>query len=325
MSKSYPGALLFILLVIISIISSAQVPQKMSYQAVIRDSNSNLIMNQQVGMKISIHQSLPVGVEVYSETFSPWTNTNGLVTMEIGGGIGFDTIDWANGPFYIQVDTDPTGGVNYTVSGVSELLSVPYALYAVNSGTPGPPGPEGVQGPTGPQGIQGEAAPLADNRDSLIVLYNNPNAYGFYQNNLGQAGCAIQSMVNINHLAASSKKSIVIYNNGTAYAFYRDSTGTGSWVVQTIGNTVQTVSTSTNVIVLNNSSSAHAFYIDGAGNGVWLSQTLGGSNYSSVSHGDKIILYNFTTAYVFSIDEAGDGGWTIQTIGGTNHNVITTK
>lgn len=108
----------------------AQTPQKMSYQAVVRDDNSSLIVEQPVGIKISILQGSESGTEVYTETQTPTTNANGLVSIEIGGGAGFDAIDWANSTFFIKTEIDPTGGTNYTISGTSQLLSVPYALHA---------------------------------------------------------------------------------------------------------------------------------------------------------------------------------------------------
>jgi microcystin-dependent protein len=137
----------------------AQAPQKMSYQAVIRNSSDVLITNSIVGMKISILQGSPSGMIVYAETQSPLSNSNGLISVEIGSGTvlngNFAAIDWANGPYFIKTETDPTGGTNYTISGVSQFLSVPYALYAENSGNPGPQGATGPQGVPGQNGIDG--------------------------------------------------------------------------------------------------------------------------------------------------------------------------
>ncbi len=108
----------------------AQAPQKMSYQAVIRNSDDQLVTNTQVGMQISILQGSANGTAVYVETLTPFTNANGLVSVEIGGGSGFNMIDWANDVYFIKTETDINGGTNYTITGTSQLLSVPYALHA---------------------------------------------------------------------------------------------------------------------------------------------------------------------------------------------------
>ena len=133
----------------------AQAPQKMSYQAVIRNTSGALVTSTSVGMKISILQGTATGNVAYSETQIASTNANGLVSLEIGSGTvvsgTFAGINWATGPYFIKTETDPIGSTNYTITGTSELMSVPYALFSAN-GTPGPAGPIGA---TGPQGIQG--------------------------------------------------------------------------------------------------------------------------------------------------------------------------
>jgi hypothetical protein len=117
----------------------AQTPNKMSYQAIIRNTSNALVGNSAVGMRISILQTSASGTAVYVETQTPTTNANGLASIEIGGGTvvsgNFSTINWANGPYFIKTETDPAGGTNYTITGTSQLLSVPYALYAANAGT----------------------------------------------------------------------------------------------------------------------------------------------------------------------------------------------
>ena len=128
----------------------AQAPQKMSYQAVIRNSSDELVTSTPVGMRISIIQDSMMGTAVYVETQTTSTNANGSVSIAIGTGTPvtgtFAGIDWAVGPYFIKIETDPTGGTSYTISGTNELMSVPYALYAANGGTPGPAGPAGAPG-----------------------------------------------------------------------------------------------------------------------------------------------------------------------------------
>ena len=127
----------FLFTSIISLCSFSQAPNKMSYQAVIRNNSNSLVVNQSVGMRISILQGSVAGSASYVETQNPTTNTNGLVSIEIGGGTNvsgsFSSIDWGNGPYFIKTETDPNGGSNYSITGTSQLLSVPFALYSTKS------------------------------------------------------------------------------------------------------------------------------------------------------------------------------------------------
>jgi len=112
----------------------AQAPQRLSYQAVIRNSTGGLVTNHAVGMKISILQGSSSGTAVYVETHTTTTNSNGLATIEIGGGSlvsgSFATINWSGSTYYLKTETDPAGGTSYSITGTSQLLSVPYALHA---------------------------------------------------------------------------------------------------------------------------------------------------------------------------------------------------
>lgn len=113
---------------------SAQVPQKLTYQAVIRDAAGNVVSNQDLEVQISILQgNIEGGTVVYSETHTTATTVNGVITLEVGGGMttyDFNTIDWSNGPFFIRSAAELNGK---TISVTSQLLSVPYALYAHRS------------------------------------------------------------------------------------------------------------------------------------------------------------------------------------------------
>jgi uncharacterized protein (TIGR02145 family) len=124
------------MIILMCCFSFAQTPQKMSYQAVIRDDFGELIQSHAVGMQISILQGSTEGTAVFVETQAATTDANGLVTIEIGGGTPitgtFAEIDWSTSTYFIKTETDPTGGETYSISGTSQILSVPYALYANN-------------------------------------------------------------------------------------------------------------------------------------------------------------------------------------------------
>jgi hypothetical protein len=129
--------LIIAIYLLIQTVAFSQPPQKMSFQAVIRDSCNNIVVKNEIGVRISILQYRAIGAIVYSETHHTTSDLNGLISLQVGTGqIGIGTfamIDWADGPYFIKTEADPKGGTNYAISGSTELLSVPYALYALNA------------------------------------------------------------------------------------------------------------------------------------------------------------------------------------------------
>jgi len=136
-----------IAIVLVSVNTFAQAPNRISYQAEVRNTNNSLVVNQLVGIRISILQGSTTSPAVYVETHTPSTNANGLISIQIGGGItsgNFANINWGNGPYFLKTETDPTGGTNYSISGTNQLLSVPYALFSNSSNNGVPAG--GING-----------------------------------------------------------------------------------------------------------------------------------------------------------------------------------
>ena len=152
-----------------------QAPEGVNYQAVIRDNAGNPLENNAVGLKITIYQASINGAVMYEETFASNTDNFGLVNLVIGEGNAlsgdFASIDWAAGPYFVEIAADENGGVDYQTMGTQQLMSVPYALYAKTSGN-APQGPQGIQGDAGPQGDQGDPGlqgdPGTDGLDGLI-------------------------------------------------------------------------------------------------------------------------------------------------------------
>lgn len=139
MRKINTHKVIFILWVMIQSMVTlyGQIPQKFSYQAVIRNASNALVINQAVGMRVSILQSTATGSVAYSETHTPTTNANGLVSIEVGDGVPvsgtFSAVNWPSSPYFIKTEVDPAGGTSYSITATSRLLSVPYALSAMNS------------------------------------------------------------------------------------------------------------------------------------------------------------------------------------------------
>lgn len=191
---------LFTLAIVVfaAITAFAQSPQKMNYQGVARDNAGNVLANQNIGIRISLHQTFASGPVVFQETHTSATNQFGLFTIQIGNGTPVSGsvagINWGSNSHFVQVEMDPNGGASYVDMGTSQLLSVPYALYAENSGTPGPTGPSGATGPTGPTGptgflSNGSSAGNTPYWNGASWVVNSSNIY----NNGGNVGIGITS------------------------------------------------------------------------------------------------------------------------------------
>lgn len=112
----------------------AQSPNLLNYQAVIRDSAQKLLTNKDIMIRISIIHESSTGALVFSETQSTTSNNNGLITLRIGEGQTLEgsisAIDWSKGPYFLKTEIDPSGETNYSLNGISQILSIPYAFYA---------------------------------------------------------------------------------------------------------------------------------------------------------------------------------------------------
>ncbi|MCR9101746.1 MAG: tail fiber domain-containing protein [bacterium] len=118
-----------------------QSPQKFKFQAVARDASGQPYTSVNLGVRISLVRDGVSGLIDYAERHVVTTSPLGVFDLEIGGGLPvsgtFADADWANHPYYLKVDIDPDGGTSYMNLGTSQLLSVPYAIYAGTAGNGG--------------------------------------------------------------------------------------------------------------------------------------------------------------------------------------------
>ncbi|MEP5612558.1 MAG: hypothetical protein ABJP45_09930 [Cyclobacteriaceae bacterium] len=151
----------------------AQTPEGFNYQAVVRDNSGEILSEQTVGVQMSILQGSVTGTSVFSETFNQATSAFGLLNLKIGTGSvasgDFSTIDWSNGPFFVQTAIDLAGGTSYSVLGASQLLSVPFALYAKTAGS-STPGPQGDAGVDGRSVLSGFGTPMSEGEDGDFYI-----------------------------------------------------------------------------------------------------------------------------------------------------------
>lgn len=142
-------------------------PQALNYSAIAKGSNGQMLANKVIGLRFTILAGGISGTVVYQETQTDTTDPFGIFNTAIGIGTvvqgAFASISWGTNTHFLKVELDENGGSNYFDVGTSQLLSVPYALYAgtagsADSGTTGPIGPTGLTGPTGATGPAGNAS-----------------------------------------------------------------------------------------------------------------------------------------------------------------------
>lgn len=153
--------------------ANAQPPEKMSYQAVVRNEKGALVTNRTIGLKVSIQKFTfaipkPFYTTIYAETHTPATNENGLISIAIGtgsviaGSVNFADINWSAENYYLRTDMDLSGGTGYHISSTQQVLSVPYAFTAK----------------TAQKADTASKASKADISNKLIVETNQGNTFG---------------------------------------------------------------------------------------------------------------------------------------------------
>lgn len=140
-SKRYILPTTYFLLLFLSIAAHAQAPEGFNYSAIVRDNIGNPLSNQPVSFRFSIIRGNVTGTVAYSETHNTITDQMGQVSLIIGNGSVisgvFANIEWGGDAYFLKVELDKTGGSSYVEMGISQFLSVPYALYAKRAGSGG--------------------------------------------------------------------------------------------------------------------------------------------------------------------------------------------
>jgi hypothetical protein len=128
--------LLIFIVIIPSTITLGQVPQGFNYQAVLRNGSGEIRENENVTVKIDLLQGHEEGDLIFNESHITQTNSFGLVNLVVGSQNpgDFVQLDWSDGPFFIRIS------VEGQVMGTSQLMSVPFAMYAASGGTQGETG-----------------------------------------------------------------------------------------------------------------------------------------------------------------------------------------
>lgn len=115
----------------------SQAPALIPYQAIARDTNGQPIVNTTIIVRFTLHEHTASGASVWQELQSVSTSELGLFTAQMGSSVSLNSVNWASGAKFMQVEIDLGNG--FVDMGTQQLLSVPYAMYAAN----GPIGPQG--------------------------------------------------------------------------------------------------------------------------------------------------------------------------------------
>ncbi len=177
-----------LLVCIITLTISAQAPQGFNYQATVRNNTGELIINKSVTFKFNVIPSSATSTPVYSETQTVTTDDVGQVSLVIGKGIPttgtFTSIDWSTGIYFLGIELNTGNG--FIAMGTTQLLSVPYALYAKSSGT------NVFDGKTILNGITNPSISIGTNGDFYINTSTNslfgPKTNGLWGNGISLVG-----------------------------------------------------------------------------------------------------------------------------------------
>lgn len=322
-------SVLFLIVMFFAAIVAAQVPDKMSFQAIVRNSLNQLAINTQVSLQISI---LDHATPVFVETHSVTTNSNGLITIEIGNGtrvagLPLSEIEWWDGDYSIETKIDPSGGFNYSLVGKNQLLSVPYAFQAKNL--------DGVSSKSGNFGI-GIKEPIAkfeihttEDKDALKINFDNVlsasnalkinyngNSYGVHiVNNSTDATTNAIRIEDNNSSNTGSSWFNLSYSTGTALNSINMNTGHAGFF-----QTDKATNERATVVAVNNGLSNAGYFINNNTSNEWAalaarSYSKGGAFYS-ISNGDGpaggfevVSQNNPTTAVTINNHGLGSAMW----------------
>ena len=186
----------------------AQVPQALNYQAIARNSMGQIIPSQPIGVRFTVLDLTGVNI-LYQETHNSTTNNFGLFTLAIGKGTAvsgtFAGINWgATGDKFLRVEIAPQGGTNYTIQGITQLLSVPYALYAEKVNLVAGPGINITNNVISSTGGNGAAWLLNGNTGTAATNFlgtTDNQALRFKTNNLQRLSISESNVVGTNNIS----------------------------------------------------------------------------------------------------------------------------
>ena len=292
---------------LLSLVTFAQVPQGISYQAIALNGSGTPVVSSNVRVKLSILDVSAIGTILYSETQLKTTNAQGLFNLVIGQGTvvsgTFASINWGTNSKFLKVEMDATGGTSYVTVGTTQLLSVPYAMaagniakdntYSSNRDTSGS-GYIVVYTTSEARGFGGSNWYTTSLSGNVLGSITSNNATAVYTSSEARAfngtSWYTTSLSGTFKGASSSNNSLLVYTDSEARGY-----GGTSWYTTSLSGTVKgTIASNTNIAVYTDSE-ARAF------NGTnWYTTSLSGTVIGAVAIGNNLVIYTTSEARAFN-------------------------
>lgn len=280
--------IVFLVTLLTTLITNAQVPQGISYQAIALNTSGNPVVSSNVRVKLSVLDNTATGTVLYSETHLKTTNPQGLFNVTIGQGTivsgTFNTINWGTNSKFLKVEMDATGGTNYVAVGTTQLLSVPYAMHAASVSSISPSAFNNI----GSDVLKGSSFVVVDG-NSVKGFYNGIWSTQSFENFVSPSD------------VVGSNGNFAITDDNSVKGFYN-----GVWSTQSFSNFISStdiIGSSGNFIITDDNS-VKGFY-----NGVWSTQS-----FASFISSEDIIGSNgsFVVLDDNSVKGFHNGVWTSQ-------------
>ncbi|HNS16915.1 MAG TPA: hypothetical protein PKI34_03735, partial [Bacteroidales bacterium] len=291
-------AILGLMICLTGVPVKSQAPQSFKYQAVVRDRAGQVLPSQDINLQISILQSNTEGPEAYREMHSVTTSELGMVNIEVGKGKSlagsFTAIDWSAGNHYLRIEMDPAGGTNFELMGFSQLLSVPYALYADRAGS-GERGNDFDWQILGPDVVTGHGG---DYPGGYVGVGNNaPQTLLYVAKNMGEPTITIRNLGG---------------GGGATYSMIDDLSG-ANWKFKATtygGFKIRDQAWGLDVLTMEPNSAANALYINNLGH-VGLGTTTPIEKLS-IENGDMYMRDSYPFIFLNNISRGGHTGITFR-------------
>ncbi len=288
--------LLFLMCAVWCVYAGAQSPQVIPYQAVARDASGNLVVNQNICIEFTIHELTATGTIEYQETQTTTTNKLGLFNLAVGASTAnvlvgtMAGVNWTGGIKFMEVGYDATGTCSSFISmGASQMMSVPYALYAGSAASSAGPAGGDLTGNYPNPAIGANKVTLAD----LATLPANTAIGNSTGSAATPAAVPMVSTATASAIGIRDANANMQVNNMNELRSYTTTSATTVTLTVASQHTQAFIGTLNQLIVLPNATtlqSGQAFFITNRSTGTITVETNGGATLQTLPPGSQCLF-----------------------------------